>query len=690
MGITGLRAKVLASLLVSLAAVGCASDTGVTTATTAPANADWTGYGGPIGDAHYSPLDQINDQTIEKLGLEWSYDIDVQPGAHSAPVEAGGVLYFAAGFSIIQALDVKTGKLLWRYDPQSARASGERMRAIWGVRGIAYDNGKIFTGTVDGRLIALDAKTGKELWSAMTLEPNDGRYITGAPWVFNGKVVIGHGGADFAPVRGYVTAYDQATGKQVWRFYTVPGDPAKGFENAAMKMAATTWTGEWWKWGGGGTVWNAMAYDPRYNRIYIGTGNGAPWNQKIRSPGGGDNLFLCSIVALDADTGEYVWHYQVNPGETWDYNAAMDITLADLKIDGRERHVLLHAPKNGFFYVIDRETGKLISAKPFAKTITWAEGIDEKTGRPIEKPEARYPDGKPFLLMPSPLGAHSVEAWSFSPKSGLTYIPAIEVGRVLVDPPNLKEWKFIPGEVVTNNGIGVAPPDIKVPPITNRLLAWNPITQKAAWEIPLVGRKNGGLLSTAGNLVFQGDGAGFVSAYTADKGQKVWSFDGQNGILSQPISYMVDGRQYVSVITSFRGSGVGGPGLENDYRTQHRRVLTFALGGGAKLPADDRTIAPIADDPQFKVDAKRAAAGMEIFNVRCAICHGGGATAAGSAPDLRRSPIPLGFETFSTVVREGPFIENGMPAFTEMEPDDLLSVQHYIRQQARAALAPKQ
>lgn len=647
---------------------------------------DWPSYGGDYTENHFSPLTEINEGNVARLGLAWSYDIDVLPTSNSAPLEIDDVLYFASGYSIIHALDAVTGALLWKYDPQAAEAAGERMRGAWGVRGIAYWRGKIYTGTVDGRLIALDAKSGREVWSVTTVEPGDGRYISGPPWVFNNTIVIGHGGGDFAPVRGYVTAYDAETGRQKWRFHTVPGNPADGFENDAMRMAAETWDGEWWRYGGGGTVWHAMAYDPRYNRLYIGTGNGAPWNQRIRSPGGGDNLFLCSIVALDADTGEYVWHYQVNPGETWDYNAAMDIELADLEIDGRTRHVILHAPKNGFFYVIDREDGELISAGPFVENITWAERIDQVTGRPVEVPAARYPNGQASIVFPSPVGAHSAEAMSFSPRTGLVYIPAIEQGRIYVDAPNLSGWSFTPGQVI-NNGTGPAPAGMVVPRGSNRLLAYDPVRQREAWSVPLQGAKNGGVLSTAGNLVFQGNVTGEVTAYSADKGERLWAFDAQTGILAQPISFRAGGRQYVTVVTGWRMGAPSGPGLEWDYRVQRRRVLTFALDGQATLPPLDRTPPPLVDDAAFRIDARRAQVGASVYGLRCYLCHGGGLNSGGTAPDLRRSPIPLDSASMNAVLNEGVLRSNGMPQFAELSPAEIEGLQHYVRQQARAAIA---
>lgn len=647
---------------------------------------DWPSYGGDFSENHFSPLTEINSSNVDRLGLAWSYDIDLYPSAHSAPIVIDGVMYFTAGLGVIHALDARTGEVLWRHDPETWKVAGERLRSAWGIRGVAYWDGRIYAGTIDGRLLALDARSGREVWSATTVEPNDGRYITGPPQVFDGKVIIGHGGADFAPVRGYVTAYDAGTGRQLWRFHTVPGNPADGFESEAMRMAAETWTGEWWRHGGGGTAWNAMTYDPRYDRIYIGTGNGAPWNQRIRSPGGGDNLFLSSIVALDADTGEYVWHYQTNPGETWDFNSAMDISLAELELDGRTRHVILHAPKNGFFYVIDRKDGSLISAKPFAQNVNWAERIDLETGRPVENPAARYPNGQRFVAFPSQVGAHSVEPMSFSRQTGLVYIPAIEQGYQYADPTNIADWSFAPGQR-TNIGIAPQSPDVHVPRGSNRLLAWDPVHQRAAWSVNLLGAKAGGVLSTGGNLVFQGNVEGKLVAYAAESGRTLWSFNAQTGILAQPISYSVGGRQYVTVIASWRMSGTSGPGLDWNYRTQQRRVLTFALGGRQELPAASLELPPLMDDPSFHIDGRQADLGGELFRARCQLCHGPALVAGGAAPDLRRSGVPLSLEGLDAVVREGVLAQNGMPAYPELTEADLRALQHYMRRQTRHAMA---
>ena len=647
---------------------------------------DWSAYGGTNED-HYSPLAQIDQTNVGRLGLVWSHDVEQGPNAASAPLEVDGIVYFAAGYSVISALDVRTGKLLWTYDPKAPEAAGKKMRAAWGIRGIAYAKGRIFTGTIDGRLIAIDAKTGKLAWSQQTINRADESYITGPPWIAGDKVVIGFGGGDFGPIRGYVTAYDIADGKQAWRFYTVPGDPQKP-DNAAsdsiMPAAAKTWTGDFWKFGGGGTAWHAMAYDPKFDRIYIGTGNGAPWNQKIRSPGGGDNLFLCSIIALDAKTGKYVWHYQVNPGETWDYNAAMDIELADLNIGGRVRPVILHAPKNGFFYVIDRETGKLLSAEKFAPA-NWAERIDIPTGRPVETPWARYPDGKPVVLFPSPVGAHSAEAMAFSPRTGLVYMPAYDQARVYVDAPDLKTWKFIPGEII-NNAVGAPPPNMTVPPGTSALLAWNPVTQKPVWRIPQTGQRSGAVTATGGDLVLQGQATGKFTFFAAQTGKPLWSFDAQNGVQAPPITYMVGGKQYVTVMASWRAMGPSGRVPEYDYYTTRRRVLTFALDGKTTLPPA-APVTPFADDPAFKVDPAKAAVGKPIFAQHCSICHGPGLVSGGAAPDLRRAPAPLDYDTFAGVLHDGLLVERGMPRFEEFTPVQIAALQNYIRQQAREALS---
>jgi quinohemoprotein ethanol dehydrogenase len=654
-----------------------------------PEGANWSSYGGDSSENHYSPLTQINAETVSRLRLAWSYDLPVTPNGLGSPLAIDGILYFPVGHSVIHAMNAQTGELLWQYDPKVYDVAGLRMRAGWGNRGLAYSDGKIFTATLDGRLIAINARDGKEIWSTQTLDDGSSQYITGPPFMMGDLVAIGNGGGDYGPARGFVSAYDARTGEQAWRFYTVPGNPADGFENAAMERAAATWNGEWWRLGGGGTVWHAMAYDAELGRLYIGTGNGLPWNQKIRSPGGGDNLYLCSIVAIDARTGEYVWHYQVNPGETWDFNAAMDIELTELTIAGERTPVLMQAPKNGFFYVIDRRDGRLISAERFAENVNWAERIDIATGRPVENPAARFPDGTAFLTFPSSWGAHGVPSMSYNRQNGLVYLPVTEAGQIYTDPPNLAAWAPADGPMRMNAGLGAPPATMAPPPPkTSALLAWNPATQQQVWRIPLTGMQNGGTLSTAGNLVFQGQVTGEFTAYAADTGNELWSFDAQVGIGAQPITYLAGGKQYVTIIAGWRGVGVSGLPREWNYYQQRRRVLTFVLDGEAALPAiaDDEEL-PFVDDPSFRVDAAKATLGRSVLHRNCHVCHGPGLISGGAAPDLRRAQSPLTLAGLTAVLHDGSLRSRGMPQYEEMPAAEIEALQHYIRQETRAAIA---
>ena len=678
---------------VALALVGCGS--GPEGPDNAPANHallrddssgdDWPAYGRTYGEQHFSPLADVNDQNVEKLGLAWALDLGVGNPV-TVPLAVNGIIYFSRGLSVIHAVDAVTGRVLWVHDSRVGEQDTEKMRPAWGSRGIAYGDGKIYAGTQDGRLVALDAATGKEVWTATTTEKGDGRYITGAPRLFNGKVIIGHGGSDTSNARGYVTAYDAATGKQLWRFFIVPGDPAKGFENKAMEMAAATWTGEWWKYGGGGAAWNAFTYDPSTDTILIGTGNGSPWNQKIRSPGGGDNLFLCSIVALDARTGAYKWHYQINPGETWDYNATMDMVLADIRIGDQVRKVVMQAPKNGFFYVIDRTNGKLISAEKITK-VTWATRIDTVTGRPVEVPGARFPKGQAFELWPSLYGAHNWMPMAFNPKNGLVYIPKLVSGAIYKDQDgDLDNWQRSGGNAAESGvhlDLGLKNPE----QFTSELLAWNPVTQKKAWSVKTFGGWNGGVLATAGNLVFQGQLTGRFSAYAADSGKELWHFPAQAAVLAAPITFRANGRQYVTVMAGIGASpGVAaGPlnGLTFDYRTQRKRMLTFMIDGKATLPPPAKAAKPVAQpDRDFRRHASVEMKGAQIFGLRCLSCHGWNAVAGGSAPDLRVSAVLQSQEVFRSVVRDGALVDNGMPKFPELQDEDMAALRQYLRGRA--------
>jgi len=686
------RAYIAAALLL----VGFATSTLAASADDASAalirndddGANWPSYGRTYSERHASPLHDITTANIDKLGLAWSLDLtDVHNGA-TVPLAIDGIVYFTVGQSLVHAVDARTGKLLWRYDPEVAKVAGKKLRITWGPRGIAYWAGKIYVGTTDGRLIAIDARTGQKVWSAQTVDPNNEMTITGAPRAFNGKVLIGNAGSEFGANRGYVTAYDAETGKQAWRFYIVPGNPADGFENDAMKMAAATWTGEWWEIGGGGQAWNALTYDPQFNRVYIGTGNGGPWNRKVRSPGGGDNLFLCSIVALDADTGAYVWHYQTTPGESWDYNSSMDITLATLPVDGKPRPVILHAPKNGFFYVIDRETGKVLSAEKFGR-VTWAERVDLATGRPVEAPGARY-ETEPAHIWPSSMGVHNWQPMSFNEQSGLVYIPTLEMMGVY-DDTGIDRAHYTVHSTQLNVGLKTWAGDVPANAGTSALLAWDPKRQAAVWSVPTPGLWNGGTMTTAGGLVFQGQADGRFNAYDASSGKRLWSFDAHMGISGAPITYTAGGKQYVSVVAGWGGAPpafFGTLAAQHGWqaRVQPHRLLTFALGATATLPdTPPPSSAKPVDDPSFVVDDDKAHAGSLIFSGRCTVCHGLGAVAAGYAPDLRASTIPLNEKAFADVVQGGLLESRGMPRYPELTDADLEALRHYLRSRARGA-----
>lgn len=650
---------------------------------------NWSAYGRTYGEQHYSPLEQINGSNIGRLGLAWSFDLP-RGNAATGPLAIDGVIYVATGYSVARALDAATGKLLWEYDPEVGRQSGTRLRTGWGTRGIAWWNGKVYTGTQDGRLIAVEAKTGKPVWTAQTFGINDCcRFISGPPRVFAGKVIVGHGGADSGNTRGYVTAYDADTGKQLWRFYTVPGNPAVD-QDETTHIAAKTWFGEWWKYGGGGTVWNSITYDAGEDNVLIGVGNGAPWNRKIRSQDKGDNLFLASIVALDAKTGKYKWHYQVSPGESWDHNAAMDMELADLEINGQVRKVVMTTPKNGFFYVIDRTNGRLLSAEPFAK-VTWAERVDSKTGRPVERPEARYPNGTTAVVWPGSIGAHSWMPMAYSPKRQLVYIPTIELASSYSDTDiDLKNWHRAPNNL-EDFGVDVSFTVKDADPLngTSSLQAWDPLTQHRVWSVPTPGPSAGGVLATGGDLVFQGRIDGQFVAYNAATGRRAWSFDVQAPIVGPPISYSVNGEQQITVVVGMGTSpGVLGPLIAHpfQYRTQKRRILTFKLNGTGRLPPlATQVTAPLPDPDDARLDPKRIAKGSRVY-WKCASCHGLDAVAGGTAPDLRLSPVPIDPKAFSSVVRGGILVPQGMPRFGEISDDDLEDVRQYLRHEAAEAL----
>ncbi len=428
---------------------------------------NWSKHGFTDHEQRFSPLNQIDDENVDRLGLVWSFETRTYRGLEATPIVVDGVLYTTASWSVVFAIDARTGKEIWKWDPQVPRSYAYRACCDVINRGVALYQGKVYAATLDGRLVALNAETGEVIWEVVTVDQSQPYTITGAPRVIKGKVIIGNSGAEFG-VRGYVSAYHGETGEQVWRFYTVPGDPSKPFESPALEKAAKTWSGEWWKSGGGGTVWDSIAYDPDLDLLYVGTGNGSPWNRHLRSPGGGDNLFLASILALRPDTGDLVWHYQTTPGDTWDYTATQHMILADLEIQGESRKVLMQAPKNGFFYVLDRANGQLISANNYVP-VSWALKIDEQSGRPVEAPGSDYRSGR-VTVKPGPLGGHNWHPMSYNPETGLVYIPAQELASSFAQDLS---FEHLPGTRYL--GVDLGGPESPAEVHSGYLLAWDPI-----------------------------------------------------------------------------------------------------------------------------------------------------------------------------------------------------------------------
>ncbi|HEY1725298.1 MAG TPA: PQQ-dependent dehydrogenase, methanol/ethanol family [Steroidobacteraceae bacterium] len=632
--------------------------------------ANWMSYGRTYDEQRFSPLTQINADNVQQLGLAWFADLDTNRGQEGTPLVVDGVLYTSTAWSMVKAYDAASGKLLWSFDPQVPRAIGPNICCDAVSRGVAAWKGSVYVGTLDGRLIALDAANGMPRWSVQTTDPAKRMTITQAPRVVKDRVIIGMSGGEYNS-RGYLSAYDSATGKLVWRFYTIPGDPSKPFEAPILAKAAHTWSGQWWKFGGGGTTWDAIAYDPQLDLLYFGTDNGDPWNAKYRSENHGDNLFLTSIIALRPETGEYVWHYQLVPGDEWDYSATQQIILADIKIGGQLRKVLMQAPKDGFFYVLDRKTGKLLSAKPFA-TVNWASRIDLKTGRPVENPAARYTrTGKPWVSVPGAMGAHSWQPMSYSPQTGLVYIPANETGF-----PYVGASSFDPKPRGMNNGLdklaGDLPPDAAArakiaASLKGSLLAWNPSLGREAWHVDLKGPWNGGLLSTGGNLLFEGNAAGEFVAYRADTGARLWSQAAQTGVLAGPITYEVNGVQYVAILAGWGGVFPLVAGEMSDRSGRQRnvsRLLVYKLGGRLTLPATPGSTL-VLNPPDVSADPATLATGHGLYANFCGDCHGSRAYSGGVTPDLRASPL-LASDGWFDVVLGGALKNQGMASFADV------------------------
>ena len=644
---------------------------------------EWMSHGRTYNEQRFSPLTQVNIHNVDRLGLSWSFDMPTKRGLEGTPLVVDGVMYFSGAWSRVFAVEAATGKELWRYDPMVPGATARKACCDVVNRGVAVWKGRVFIGTLDGRLLALDARDGSLLWQVMTVDPELPYTITGAPRVVKGRVLIGNGGAEYG-VRGYLSAYDSESGRLDWRFHTVPGNPSEGFESEAMRMAAATWNGEWWKLGGGGTVWDSLAYDPELDLLYVGVGNGSPWNRRLRSPGGGDNLFLSSIVALRPETGEYVWHYQVVPAETWDYTATQHMILADMEWQGRVRKVLMQAPKSGFFMIIDRVSGEFLSAEPFAE-VTWASHYDPSTGRPVEVEGQDYENG-PISVKPTSGGAHNWQPMAYHPGTGLVYLPVLEA---IFTYEGANSIEFEPG--LRNRGIA----DATDPPgnaeffarlqrrlAKAHLLAWDPRSQSEVWRAPQAQGWNGGLLATAGDLVFQGGGDGYFRAHRADNGELLWSFPAQTGVIATPISFAVDGVQYVSVLAGWGGAFGLMSGIQRPPSPGSGRLLTFALDGEVELPPIPEPM-PIPDPPEpLGVPKSEIERGGALYAKYCAFCHGTGAVSGGKVPDLRH--LSRGFhDNFDSIVRGGSMEALGMPGFADvLDENEVVAIQAFVIDEA--------
>jgi len=676
-----MQSRLSAPLVLALTLAGIVSCNRRTTDT-----GDWVMYGGTADDHRYSPLDQVNEQTVSKLGLLWSRELGTTRGLEATPLVENGVIYTTGSWSAVYALDAKTGEVRWTYDPKVPRERAYFICCDVVNRGVALYNGKVYVATLDARLIALDAKSGNPVWSVLTAEGDKPYSITGYPRIAKGRVVIGNAGSEYG-VRGYVSAYDAETGKMIWRTYTVPGDPSRGFESKAMEEAAKTWSGQWWTVGGGGTAWEGIVYDPALDLLYFGTGNASAWYRPLRGDGKGDNLYTASILAVHANNGEIAWHFQTTPGDNWDYDSTQPLMQADLTIDGRQRKVIMQANKNGFFYVLDRENGEFISGTPFVSGITWASGLDPKTGRPIEVPSASA-GFKPVIVSPDTGGAHNWNPMAFHPATGLVYLPA-KTGTEYLHAPNPK-WMYNADRVnLGNDGLYDGPLNDtlqKLPPPSGALLAWDPVKQRAAWSVSYPVVEGGGVLATAGNLVFQGRADGVLAAYRATDGKQLWQFDAQTGIEAPPVTYSVNGVQYLSVMA---GWGGGGPDpVAGKVKPGYGRILTFALGATATLnaPAYGHKEPPT---PAITMNAppNTVHLGKLLFNDQCSGCHGNEAV-AGALPDLRYASKTV-HEQFEKIVLGGERASLGMPSFAKiLKPEQVHAIEVYVL--SRAAESAKQ
>jgi len=643
---------------------------------------NWLVHGRTYAEDRHSPLSDINTDNVSQLGLAWSYATGTRRGLEATPIVVDGVLYATGSWSIVFALDAKTGRELWRFDPEVPKWKGRDACCDVVNRGVAVWKGRVYVGALDGRLIALDARTGKLVWEVLTTDPTRPYTITGAPRVVKDLVIIGNGGADLG-VRGYFGAYDAATGALRWRFYTVPASKQGPHEHVELVAAAATWSADsLWESGLGGTAWDSMAYDPELDLLYVGTGNSSVYNIDVRSPGGGDNLYLASILALRPETGELVWHYQTTPGERWDYTATQQMILTDREWLGKPRKLLMQAPKNGFFYVLDRVTGELLSAEQFVP-VSWATHVDLATGRPVER-EAAHWGKEAKVVTPHPMGAHSWHPMSFDARRGLVYMSTFELAHMFVPDPN---FKFRKGGYNTGEDFkelaalaeGVVPLNHAFC-TPSRLVAWDPVAQKKRWEVKHDVVTAAGVLSTDGDLVFQGASTGEFSAYRADTGEKLWSADTGVKIMAAPVTYRVDGEQYIAILAG--AGGAVGFFYVNVDTTNDGQLLVFKLGGHAEMPIVVKKPKGRVVAPRIEVTSATLDRGRALYGEHCLRCHGPDVTSSGLIADLRFASREV-HANWTDIVVGGTHAKLGMASFADMiDLEQARAIQGYVMNRA--------
>jgi PQQ-dependent dehydrogenase (methanol/ethanol family) len=647
----------------------------------ASAGEDWSLLGGNFGQWQFSPLGLINDRNVAGLGLAWSAEMPVVQGLVGNPLVASGTIYQGAPGGRIVASELRTGKLRWMFEPEP-RSLEDMRRLSWVAqwakqvnRGVALDEHNAYIASGDCRLFAVNRITGKLVWEAVPCDPTKDYGIVAAPRVGGGLVFIGNSNAELGSARGHVDAFDAATGRSLWRFYTVPGNPADGFENPAMESASKTWSANYWRHGGAGAPWEGMTYDDKLRQLYVGVGNSAPIEPQ---DAGKEMLFGNSIIALDAKTGKLNWYYQEVPGSLdVDSDAVSHLQVADLPTQQGEHRVVMQAAKDGFFYVIDARTGRVLSANNFVQN-NWASHVDPNSGKLILK-SAYWNQPAPKVLQPGGFGARSWTLMAYDPDVHLVFIPAFV-------------WPELEHNADADSLYYGITAKAKIKAI-GKLIAWDPMAQRERWHVDHRVTMNGGALATAGNLVFEGTAEGSFNAYAVDSGKRLWTFDTHGTILAAPTTVQEDGEQVI-LVPSGDGGANGAvpvfPRMTTTPSAQNRsRLLAFKLGGHGSVPeVAPKTIPRPFRPPEPDAQAKR---GAQLFTENsCYACHGMNAEKGGLAvPDLRAAPREV-YDAMPDIVIHGAYLPAGMPAFPKLTTTDLEAIQAYLTNQAWAAYDAQQ